>query len=252
MSPLPPTGQPDAGAPSVATDTPPASAQDFTGPLAEAALQLLAAFFRDRESLAAFIAERIATVPPASFLGLEHADYRDVSEVLRIWETRAEFLDSTGKPRDLPVNGSGSFAELSAQAYPALEATEVLKALQYGQAVEVSDGEVRLLSRTKLVWTTEQAAHSRAALVSTRLLRSLLCNLDPQGVSEKFFERTVLGHDIPRHQLPALKAFMMRHGQQHLEDLDDWLESVQTPEATDKVNAGACLFLFTDPPHTGP
>jgi len=55
--------------------------------------------------------------------------------------------------------------------------------------------------------------------------------------------------------LPAIKAFMLRHGQQYLEDLDDWLETLQAPQASpneDSVSAGACLFLFTDPPRTGP
>jgi len=225
---------------------------EFTGPLADAALALLAAFFKDRQALAEFVAARTAAVPAASFLGIERAAYQDVSEVLRLWETRAEFLDAAGKPRVLPLTGNPSFAQLCKQAYPQLSPTVVLPALESGQAIEMADGYVRLLSRTKLVRDRDQAAHARAALVGTRLLRSLVGNLEPTGTSEKLFERTVLGHHIPRSQLPAIKAFMLRHGQQYLEDLDDWLETLQAPENEDTVSAGACLFLFTDPPRTKP
>jgi len=225
---------------------------EFAGPLADAALALLAAFFKDRQALTEFVAARTAAVPAERFLGVERTAYQDVSEVLRLWETRAEFLDAAGKPRVLPLAGNPSFALLCKQAYPQLSPEVVLTALESGQAIETTDGEVRLLSRTKLVQGLEQAAHTRATLVGTRLLHSLLGNLDPTGASEKMFERTVLGHDIPRSQLPAIKAFMLRHGQQYLEDLDDWLETLQAPENEDTVSAGACLFLFTDPPRTKP
>ena len=233
-----------AGTESTATN------QDFAGPLADAALALLAAFFRDPKELATFLTDRVAAVPRASYLGVERGHYQDVSEVLRLWETRAEFLDAAGKPRLLPMAGKGSFSQLSRQAYPELLPETVLAALESGSAVERAGGQVRLLSRTKLVRSMDQAAHGRAALVGTRLLRSLVGNLDPHGNSDKLFERTVLGHDIPRAQLPALKAFMLRHGQQYLEDFDDWLETLQAPEGPDNVSAGACLFLFTDPPRT--
>ena len=246
-----PPGPQDVGGRSGGTESTTPGAE-FAGPLADAALALLAAFFKDRQALAAFMAARTAAVPAENFLGLERTAYQDVSEVLRLWETRAEFLDAAGKPRLLPLAGNPSFAQLCKQAYPQLSPTVVLTALESGHSIEITDGHVRLLSRTKLVQDREQAAHARAALVSTRLLRSLVGNVDPAGASEKMFERTVLGHAIPRGQLPAIKAFMMRHGQQYLEDLDDWLETLQAPENEDTVSAGACLFLFTDPPRTTP
>jgi hypothetical protein len=243
--------QQDAGDRSGETETLTGN-EEFAGPLADAALALLAAFFKDRQALAEFVAARTNAVPAERFLGIEPTAYQDVSEVLRLWETRAEFLDATGKPRLLPLQGSASFALLSQQAYPQLPPEWVLGALESGQAIETTDGYVRLLSRTKLVRDRDQAAHARAALVGTRLLTSLVGNLEPAGASEKLFERTVLGHDIPRSQLPAIKAFMLRHGQQYLEDLDDWLETLQAPQNEDTVSAGACLFLFTDPPSTRP
>lgn len=245
------TGPRVADVPSVATDAVTGN-REFAGPLADAALALLAAFFKDREAMAAFLAERVTAIPAGSFLGVDRADYQDFSEVLRLWETRAEFLDGSGKPRVLPLTGDHAFAELSVKAYPSLDPKRVLDALVDGHAVECKAGKVHLLSRAKIVQRLDQAAHGRAALVSTRLLRSLVGNLDPQGAHEKLFERTVLGHDIPRSQLPALKAFMLRHGQQYLEDMDDWLQTLQTPAQDDKVSAGACLFLFTDPPHKAP
>jgi hypothetical protein len=242
--------QQDAGGRSAETEAPIGN-EEFAGPLADAALALLAAFFKDRHALAEFVAARTTAVPAERFLGVEPTAYADVSEVLRLWETRAEFLDTTGNPRLLPLEGSPSFALLSQQAYPQLPPEWVLGALESGQAIEMADGYVRLLSRTKLVRDRDQAAHARAALIGTRLLRSLVGNLEPTGTSEKLFERTVLGHHIPRSQVPAIKAFMLRHGQQYLEDLDDWLETLQAPQHEDTVSAGACLFLFTDPPSTG-
>ena len=244
-------GQQDAGGHSGGTESPPPG-EEFAGPLADAALALLAAFFKDREALAQFMTARTAALPPERFLDVERTAYQDHSEVLRLWETRAEFLDEAGKPRVLPLEGSPSFAALSRQAYPQQPPNVVLRALENGHAVETTEGQVRLLSRTKLVQGLEQAAHARAALVGTRLLSSLLGNVDPSGNSEKLFERTVLGHHIPRSQLPAIKAFMLRHGQQYLEDLDDWLETLQAPEQADTVSTGACLFLFMDPSRTTP
>ncbi|MEY4375974.1 MAG: hypothetical protein RJB26_524 [Pseudomonadota bacterium] len=242
------TGPRDADAHSAGTEPTPVA--EFAEPLAQAALALLASFFRDRESLQAFLEEQVAALPEPRFLGLEYGEYRDVSEVLRLWETRAEYLDSAGRPKVLPQDGENSFTTLSRQAYPGLAVAVVLEALEKGHAVECVSGKVRLLSRTKLVKHADQAAHGRAALVSTRLLRSLVGNLDPQGDTDKLFERTVLGHGIPQAQLPAVKAFMLRHGQQYLEDMDDWLETLRTPDSEDTVSAGACLFLFTDPPST--
>jgi hypothetical protein len=244
-------GQRDVAGHSGATEAPTGN-DEFAVPLADAALALLAAFFKDHHALAEFLAARTAALPAERFLGIESTAYQDVSEVLRLWETRAEFLDAAGKPRVLPLEGNPSFSRLSHQAYPQLPTEVVLGALENGHAIETSDGYVRLLSRTKLVRERDQAAHARAAIVGTRLLRSLVGNLEPTGDSEKLFERTVLGHNIPRSQLPAIKAFMLRHGQQYLEDLDDWLETLQAPENADTVSAGACLFLFTDPSRTRP
>jgi hypothetical protein len=244
-------GRQDVGDRSGGTEAP-SSSEEFARPLADAALELLAAFFKDRHALAEFIAGRTAALPAERFLGIEPTAYQDVSEVLRLWETRAEFLDGAGKPRVLPLAGNPSFAQLSQLAYPHLPSEAVLSALENGRAIETVNGYVQLLSRTKLVQDRDQAAHARAALVSTRLLRSLVGNLDPAGASEKLFERTVLGHGIPRSQLPAIKAFMLRHGQQYLEDFDDWLETLQDPANEDTVSAGACLFLFTDLPNKGP
>ena len=217
--------------------------------LADAALQLLAAFFADRESLVAFLDNRIRHVPDDCYLAVAPMEFVDASEVLRHWESRAGYLDAQGQPLRLPDEGPVSFAALSREACPSLEPSRVLRVLEEAQAIERTAGGLRMTARAALVRHTSQAAHGRAARLASRLLCTLHDNLAEGEATDRLFERSAVVSGIPAHQLPAVKAFLARHGQQFLEDADDTLARLADPSATDTVDAGVGLFLFKEPSH---
>jgi hypothetical protein len=215
--------------------------------LGDAALTLLAAFFTNPSTLQAFINERLAQLTASAFLDIQRENFLDVSEVLRLWETAADYLDRHGQPRILAREDAFGFDQLSRTAYPSLEPQQVLESLLQGRAVEITATGLRLVSRAKLVQSAPQAAHARAAQVAARLLNVIRNNLDPAGKAPKHFERLVLNHHLPRAQLPALTAYFERHGQHFLEEVDDWMNTLVQPDNPDSLSAGACLFLFTEP-----
>ena len=219
-------------------------------PLADAALQLLANFFADRAALAAFLSTLLALLDSRHYLALSPVPFIDASEVLRHWESRAEYLDATGGPAILPGQGPRSFAELSAAACPDLPAELVLEALCKSGAVERTSAGLRMTARAALIREASQAAHARAARMATRLLRTLHDNLGSHHPADHLFERSAVISGIPATQLPAVKAFLARHGQQFLEDADDTLARLVENGSTEPADTGVCLFLFRDPPHT--
>lgn len=230
-------------------DSVPMAPPDATA-LADAALQLLAAFFADRGSLEAFLASRLAGLADDRYLAIEPLEFVDASEVLRHWESRADYLDAQGRPAVLPLDGGVSFGKLSREACPALEPSQVLRVLQLAGAVEPAEGGLRLTARAALVQQTAQAAHGRAARVAARLLRTLHDNLANGDAGDRLFERSAVVAGIPASRLPAVKAFLARHGQQFLEDADDTLARLAEPAAADAVDAGVGLFLFKEPART--
>lgn len=215
--------------------------------LADAALQLLAAFFPDRDALVAFLAHRVTQVPGDCYLAVEPIEFIDASEVLRHWESRAGYLDSRGQPIRLPEEGAVSFATLSREACPSLEPSQVLRVLEEAQAIERTADGLRMTARAALVRHATQAAHGRAARVASRLLRTLRDNLAHGEAGDRLFERSAVVSGIPANQLPAVKAFLARHGQQFLEDADDILARLADPASADTVDAGVGLFLFKEP-----
>ncbi len=215
--------------------------------LGDAALTLLAAFFPNPASLQGFVDERIAKLSAEHFLDEQRAQFLDVSEVLRLWETAADYLDRHGQPRILVRECAYGFDQLSRLAYPQLAPQQVLESLLQGRAVEISAEGIRMISRANLVQSAPQAAHTRAAQVAARLLTVVHNNLDPAGSAPKHFERLVLNHHLPRMQLPALTAYFERHGQHFLEEVDDWMNTLVQADTPDTLSAGACLFLFTEP-----
>lgn len=215
--------------------------------LTDAALRLLAAFFTDRESLGKFLEGRLDALAADSYLAVSPGPFVDASEVLRYWESRAEYLDSQGTPALLTTAAVG---ELSRLACPGLEPAVVLETLRQAGAVEPAAAGWRMTARAALIRGANQAAHVRAALMATRLLETLHANLASSDPADHLFERAAVVPRIPVSQLPAVKAFLVRHGQQFLEDADDTLARLADPATPSSDRTGVGVFLFRDPVRT--
>lgn len=227
----------------------------YARPLALPTLQLLASFFASREELFIFLNSVADQLPENAFQGFDTADYIDASEVLRVWQTRSEYLDDQGAPKVLPLKGKSSFASLVRESCANLSDSAALSALTSGRAVRVSAGKVELVSRVEIVQGRHTAAHARAAVVLTRLARTLLGNISDDPGAHRKFERVVLANGLRDDQISAVSAYVSRHGQHFLEELDDWLcNRVEESGGSGKVAAGVELFLFTEelPPKVPP
>lgn len=226
---------------------PEATRDTYARPLAKPALELLSSFFASREELFSFLSSVADELPESSYQGFDTADYVDASEVLRVWQTRSDYLDEKGDPKQLPLKGKVSFASLVRESCANLSESAALSALTAGRAVQVSAGSVELVSRVEIVQGRHTAAHARAAVVLARLARTLLGNISDDPTAIKRFERVVLANGLRADQIPAISAYVSRHGQHFLEELDDWLcNRVEESSAAGNVSAGIELFLFTE------
>jgi hypothetical protein len=173
------------------------------------------------------------------------------TQVLDGWHRDPEFLEASGKPRDLELEGRhGTFEALVRRQAPSIPHVAMIKQLRAVGAVEdLPDGRVRVLKRAYVpralsedhiaLWGS--VLHDIGATWEYNLMR------DPSQRSR--FERRAVNLAIDPAALPAFREFLEVEGQAFLERMDDWLSAHQvTNEAVSsrKVRLGVGVYHIGD------
>jgi hypothetical protein len=153
--------------------------------------------------------KRILSEPPRIAAARDHRGL-SASRLLEAWHSDPRYLDSSGKPRDLPERGGEpSFYSLVTSHVPGAAPGVVLDELRRaGHVKSLNDHRVRVRSRTIREHGINLESIGELSTRAADLLRTLRYNLRNPG-SRLFCEGTPL-FDVDATRLPALNNIVNR------------------------------------------
>jgi hypothetical protein len=156
-----------------------------------------------------------------------------VSRVLSAWHLDPQFLDATGKPALLPLDGEGAtFAALLRRCGAGdVRPSTLLKELQNTGAIrKTDDGRLEALQRAYLPHTIDEETIRLWGTGLTDLAATYVHNLTRNPKTAARFERAAVNDRIPATALPEFRQFLNQEGQAFLERLDAWLTAHEAQE----------------------
>ncbi|MGC8810507.1 MAG: DUF6502 family protein [bacterium] len=179
--------------------------------------------------------------------------YNRAARVIAAWQREAEFLESHGQPKALPMAGEGAtFTELVRRFSGDVPARAIKdELLRVGAVEELPDGRLRLLARAYIPRRSEKDKIHILGTDVAFLISTIDHNLQTQ-VSEPFFQRKVAYDNLPQEVLPQFRRLAAQKGQKLLEKLDNWLaqhDRDTNPEikGTGRNRAGLGIYYFEEP-----
>ncbi|MFQ5589121.1 MAG: DUF6502 family protein [Nitrospiria bacterium] len=149
--------------------------------------------------------------------------YHRAARVISGWVRDQRFLDETGQPADLPLEGEGpTFHELVKIFSGDMPVRAVMDELLRVDCVSrLEDGKIRLKTRAYLPGTEE----SEKLDILGSDVRDLINTIDHNLTAQKtrFFQRKVEYNNLPAKFMEKLRALSADQGQSLLEALDQWL-----------------------------
>lgn len=174
----------------------------------------------------------------------------DATRVLSGWHQDELFLDESGNPLDLPLEGkSASFAELLSRYGGDIPSGAMLKELRHANVVEeVGDGKLRAISRYYMPVRLETESLLRAGGVLRDLAATLNNNVAPVDDEEPRFEGIAVNDEMDASVIPEFREYMDKEGQRFLEKLDDWLtkRSSRNGAQKERVRLGIGVYAIQD------
>ncbi|GAB1263291.1 DUF6502 family protein [Aurantivibrio infirmus] len=143
--------------------------------------------------------------------------------VISGWLNDSRFLDSKGKPNEIPIEGSEySFAELAKSYSGDIPSAAMLNILELSKCVEVKNGRARLLQHA---YIPENDPTDKIEILGddvSELLRTIKFNLSAETGQLKF-QRKVSNHRVKLEAIPIFKKLAAKKAQLLLEELDYFL-----------------------------
>ena len=178
--------------------------------------------------------------------------YNRAARVVSGWVRDSRFLDSTGQPAVLPVEGNGvSFSELVRHFSGDMPVRAVLDELdRVGVIDHLPDGRIRLLSRAYIPVTGEV---DKLGILGTDV-RDLICTIDnniTREADQRLLQRKVSYDNLPAEILPELRQISAQKGQLLLEELDALLsqhdrDNNPSVSGTGRHRAGIGIYYFEE------
>ena len=178
--------------------------------------------------------------------------YNRAARVVSGWVRDSRFLDSSGQPAVLPVEGNGvSFSELVRHFSGDMPVRAVLDELdRVGVIDHLPDGRIRLLSRAYIPVTGEV---EKLGILGTDV-RDLICTIDnniTREADQRLLQRKVSYDNLPAEILPELRQISAQKGQLLLEELDALLsqhdrDNNPSVSGTGRNRAGIGIYYFEE------
>jgi Family of unknown function (DUF6502) len=171
------------------------------------------------------------------------------SLVLSAWHLDPEFLDDTGRPARLPIDGEGAtFATLVRRCGGSdVRPSTLLKELRSAGAVgELPDGKLEALQRHYVPHAMDEQLIRLWGTVLADIAATYVHNLTRNARTPARFERAAVNDRIARTALPEFRRFLDREGQAFLERLDAWLTAHEARADADAIRLGAGLYHIQD------
>jgi hypothetical protein len=168
--------------------------------------------------------------------------------VLSAWHQDAAYLDSTGQPALLFVDGATPSFESLLRSYGGdVPPVALLKELLLVGAIEKQlDGRVRAIKRHYVPQQLDPAKTLRGASALADIGNTIEHNLT-QAADKARFERRASNENIDPRYLPEFQEMMEREGMQFLERVDAWLTEHQAKDGKGiRLGAGTYHVQDTD------
>ncbi len=176
----------------------------------------------------------------------------DATRLLSGWHQDAAFVDSSGAPRTLPLEGDGvSFDALCRRYGGDIPPSAMLKELKRVNAVtENTDGKLSVVTRYYMPTQFDPQWLLNAGSIFEDLGNNINHNLTADADNPSHFLGRATDEAIDPGTLPEFQAFIEEQGQQFLERVDDWLSKHRVSgtgsQGKEPVRLGVGLFLVQD------
>jgi len=165
------------------------------------------------------------------------------TQVLHAWYHDPRYLDASGKPRDLEIEGpENSFAELVRQYAPGIPLVAMIKELRTAGAVADIDGQrLRALKRSYVPRELNETLVRLWGSELHDLGTTIEHNLSHEPSELPRFDRRAISLRVDPKALPAFREMLEREGQAFLERVDEWISAHELPSRLDEGGRGIRL-----------
>jgi len=185
-------------------------------------------------------------------LGLDQERVTELMNLLRVWSQEPDFVDQSGQPKRLSLEGAGSFRALLRRAKCSLASRRTLEQLQALGSVQLCDRgrRVRLLSNVLIVVVGNRFVVAPSIDSIRRFAETIEHNLcEGTRPGEGRIHRWAACDALDPTQLGEVQRFVRSNGQTLLEALDEKLISSSTPRGRRRgISYGVGLYVFIDKP----
>jgi len=165
------------------------------------------------------------------------------TQLLHAWYHDPHYLDASGKPRDLEIEGAeSSFAELVRQYAPGIPLVAMIKELRAAGAVVDVDGQrLRPLKRSYIPREFNENLVRLWGSELHDLGTTLEHNLSHEEAELPRFDRRAISLRVDPKALPEFREMLEREGQAFLERMDDWINAHQVDSSIAEKGIGIRL-----------
>ncbi|MBX5462148.1 MAG: hypothetical protein IRZ28_13800 [Steroidobacteraceae bacterium] len=175
------------------------------------------------------------------------------SQLLTTWHLDPEYVDPSGKPLPLPLDGEGpSFTALVRRCGGGdVRPSTMLKELRAAGAIrQLPDGRYEALQRSYIPHAMDEQMIRLWGTVIADVATTYVHNLTRSGRTPARFERAAVNDSIPESALPEFRKFLEAEGQAFLERIDAWLTAHEARDARKPdgptVRLGAGVYHIQD------
>jgi hypothetical protein len=165
------------------------------------------------------------------------------TQVLHAWYHDARYLDPSGKPRDLEIEGAeGSFADLVRRYAPGIPLVAMIKELRAAGAIGDAEGNrLRALKRSYIPRDLNENIVRLWGSILQDIGTTCEHNLFPDETEPPRFERRAISLRVDPKALPQFREMLEREGQAFLERVDDWINAHEVSASVDEKGTGIRL-----------
>jgi hypothetical protein len=176
--------------------------------------------------------------------------YNRAARVIAAWVREQPFTDTDGNPRTLLIDDDQGFAGLVKRFSGDVPARAILdELLRVGAIKKTAENKVQLQARSYIPESGEPEKMNILGQDVAGLISTIEHNLDPDH--ESYFQRKVFYDNLPNEVMDQLQDLTRKHGQELIEQLDNWMaqhdrDENPSAEGSGRRRVGIGVYYFEE------